>query len=80
MDRDHEAQARRSQPSWRLWALGLAVLLIIIFVAQNSQRVEVKFLFVDTTTPLIFALLIAAVLGAVVGYFGPVVRRHRRGD
>jgi uncharacterized integral membrane protein len=54
------------------------VLLVVILIAQNSQEVKVKFLFVDTTTPLIFALLIAAVLGAVIGYVGPLVQRHRR--
>jgi uncharacterized integral membrane protein len=66
--------------SWRPWALGVAVLLVLILILQNSQDVEVKFLFVDTTTPLIFALLIAAVLGAVIGYVAPLVRRHRSGE
>jgi uncharacterized integral membrane protein len=71
-----QPQARKS--SWRPWALGVAVLLVLILIFQNSQEVKVKFLFIDTTTPLIFALLIAAVLGAVIGYVGPLVRRHRR--
>jgi len=71
-----QPQARKS--SWRPWALGIAVLLVLILIFQNSQDVKVKFLFIDTTTPLIFALLIAAVLGAVIGYVGPLVRRHRR--
>ncbi|HXE99834.1 MAG TPA: LapA family protein [Solirubrobacterales bacterium] len=71
-----QPQARKS--SWRPWALGIAVLLVLILIFQNSQEVKVEFLFIDTTTPLIFALLIAAVLGAVIGYVGPLVRRHRR--
>lgn len=66
--------------SWRPWALGIAVLLALILIFQNSQDVKVKFLFVDTTTPLIFALLIATVLGAVIGYVAPLVRRHRSGE
>jgi uncharacterized integral membrane protein len=75
-----ELQPQVKKSSWRQWALGVAVLLVVILIAQNSQQVKVKFLFVDTTTPLIFALLIAAVLGAVIGYVGPLVRRHRSGD
>jgi uncharacterized integral membrane protein len=73
-----QLQPRREQRNWRAWALGIAILLVIIFIAENSQRVKVTFLFVDTTTPLIFALLIATVLGIVIGYVGPLVREHRR--
>ena len=73
-----ELQPEPKKSSWRPWALGVAVLLVLILIIQNSQEVKVKFLFIDTTTPLIFALLIAAILGAVIGYVGPVVRRHRR--
>jgi uncharacterized integral membrane protein len=75
-----ELQPQVKKSSWRPWALGVAVLLVLILIAQNSQEVKVKFLFVDTTTPLIFALLIAAILGAVIGYVGPLVRRHRGGE
>jgi uncharacterized integral membrane protein len=73
-----ELQPQVKKSSWRPWALGVAVLLVLILIAQNSQEVKVKFLFVDTTTPLIFALLIAAILGAVIGYVGPLVRRRGR--
>ena len=75
-----ELQSQVKSRSWRSWALGVAVLLVVIFIAENSQEVEVKFLFVNTTTPLIFALLIAALLGAVIGYVAPLVRRHRSGE
>jgi uncharacterized integral membrane protein len=75
-----ELQPQVKKSSWRPWALGVAVLLVLILIAQNSQEVKVKFLFVDTTTPLIFALLLAAVLGAVIGFVGPLVRRRRDGD
>ena len=73
----HDLGQQPKQRKWRNWALGIAVVVAIIFIAQNSQSVKVKFLFVDTTTPLIFALLIAVLLGAVIGYVLPLVRRHR---
>jgi uncharacterized integral membrane protein len=73
----HDLGRQPKQRNWRNWALGIAVLVAIIFIAQNAQRVEVQFLFVDTTTPLIFALLIAIMLGIVIGYVFPLVRRRR---
>jgi uncharacterized integral membrane protein len=78
MAEPHDLQPQAKQRNWRGWALGVAVVLALIFILQNSQKVKVKFLFIDTTTPLIFALLIAAILGAVIGYVGPLVRERGR--
>jgi len=69
-------QAERRN-SWRPWVLGIAVLLLLIVILQNAQEVRVDFLFVNTTTPLIFALAIAGLLGAVIGWLAPHVRRGR---
>jgi uncharacterized integral membrane protein len=73
-------EVRREGTNWRQWALWIAILLIAIIAVQNSQEVDVDFLFVNTTAPLIVALLLAAVLGAAVGYLAPVLRRHRRAE
>ena len=80
MERSEGLQQGAKRHGWRPWALGIALILVIIIVAQNSQKVPVDILFIHTTMPLIIALLIAAVLGAVIGYVGPLVRRHRRAD
>jgi uncharacterized integral membrane protein len=64
--------------SWKLWAGVIALIVLIIFVVQNSQEVEVDFLFTTTSTPLIFALVFAGVLGALVGWLLPRVLRGRR--
>jgi uncharacterized integral membrane protein len=68
---------RSGGSNWKHWAIGTVVLLLIIFVAQNAQKVEVHFFFAKTQTPLIFALLIAVVLGVLVGWLVPRVRRDR---
>lgn len=74
------SRKNQSGSNWRQWLLGIALLLIAIICLQNAQEVEMDILFIHTTAPLIAALLIAAVLGAVVGYVGPVMRRHRRSE
>lgn len=66
--------------SWKLWAIGIAVVLLVIFIAENSQEVEIRFLFVETQTPLIFGLLLAGILGFLIGWLAPIVRRGRRGE
>jgi uncharacterized integral membrane protein len=63
--------------NWRTWALLVAALLLVIVIAQNSQKVQVDLLFVHTTTPLIFALALAGILGALIGWLAPHVRRGR---
>lgn len=51
--------------------------LLIIFVAQNAQKVEVHFFFATVQAPLVFALLIAVVLGVLVGWLVPRLRQGR---
>lgn len=68
----------RKPINWRAWITGLIVLLIVIVCLQNSQKVSVEVLFASFNAPLILVLAIFAVLGALVGYIAPVVRRHRR--
>jgi uncharacterized integral membrane protein len=75
-----DLQPQRKGTNWRAWGLGILVVLVIIFIAQNSQSVRVKFLFIDASMPLILALVITTLLGIVIGYFGPIVRRSRRDE
>ena len=62
----------------RLYLAIGAVILAAIFILQNSQEVEVKFFFSTSQTPLIFALLLAAGLGFVIGLGLPRFRTPRR--
>lgn len=71
-------ETRREGTNWRHWAIGTVLTLLAIIALQNSQEVQVEILFVETNAPLIAILLIAAALGAAIGYLAPVLRRHRR--
>jgi uncharacterized integral membrane protein len=74
----HEGAPRQEGRGWRAYVLGIAIVVLLIFFVQNAQKVEVDFLFTETHTPLIFALLIAGALGALIGWVLPHVRRSRR--
>jgi uncharacterized integral membrane protein len=58
----------------RFWIGVAAAVLGGIFLIQNAQSVKVDFLFSSTKTPLIFALLIAGLLGFVIGLALPRFR------
>ena len=66
----------KKQRGARFWILVATIVIAAVFILQNSQKVEVKFFFSTTTIPLIFALLLAAVLGFIIGLALPRFRRH----
>ena len=77
---DDERQPRTSHRRGARFYVWIAVIVVTaIFILQNSQQVKVKFFFATTTMPLIFALLIAAVLGFIIGLALPRFQRHDRG-
>ena len=59
-------------------ASGVGVALLLAFVLQNSNKVEVHVLFWTFTWPLWLVIIIAAALGALVWFGAGVLRRHRR--
>jgi len=46
--------------------LGLVLILLVVLILQNTQQVEVSFLWGEGTPPLAAALLIAAAGGILV--------------
>lgn len=64
--------------NWRAWMIGILVALAVIVALQNAQDADLDILFISTTAPLIVILLVFLGIGAVIGYVGPLVRRHRR--
>ncbi len=68
----------KKQVNWRAWLVGVLVALVLIVALQNSQQVSFEVLFASFNAPLIVVILVAAALGALIGYIAPLVRRHRR--
>jgi uncharacterized integral membrane protein len=63
---------------------GGAILLLILaaalisFIIQNTQDVQIEWLWFDASWPLWLIVLISAVLGAAIWFFAGVLRRHQR--
>lgn len=55
---------------------GVGVLLIFIF--QNTEDVQFKFLFLEFTWPMWLYTIVVALVGALVWFGLGVMRRHRR--
>jgi uncharacterized integral membrane protein len=76
-------QIARSRPK-RAWiGLGAAsavLLLLIIFIAQNTARADVSFLGLSGSLPLAAALLAAALAGAVLTAVVGLTRLRRARD
>jgi uncharacterized integral membrane protein len=66
--------------NWRAWLVGGLVALVLIVALQNSQEASFDVLFASFQAPLIVVILLAAAIGALIGYVAPVMRRHRRAD
>ncbi len=73
-----EGMPKKEGRGWRVYVLAIAAFLLLILIVQNAQKVTVDFLFVETETPLIVALVIAGALGAVIGWALPHFRRGRK--
>src|SRR5438132_5021585 len=58
----------------------LVLVLLIVFVIRNSQRVSVDFILIQGHFRLIWVIVICSILGGVVGYLlgRPSRGRHQR--
>jgi uncharacterized integral membrane protein len=57
---------RTSAVWFGVWAGAVALILLIVFVAQNTGTVRLSFLWMQGQIPLALAILIAGVCGALV--------------
>lgn len=54
----------------RLIGAGIAIVLAVIFVFENTKHVRIRFLIPTAKAPLWAALLVSLALGILIGYFG----------
>ena len=73
---ERTAQTRRWLRLLILWA---AAVYAILFIAFNTHRAKIDFVFTSTKVSLIFLVLLALAVGFALGYFGAQLRRHRQG-
>ena len=72
---------RRERPSGKAIPLVIAAILLVIFVVQNLDRSDIDFLFWDADVAIALAIVVAAVLGFVIGWaFGRMRRRAKAPD
>lgn len=58
-------------------ALLIVVLLLAVFVLQNTQSTEIEFLVWSTSVPLAGALMLAAVLGGILAALVVYIRQRQ---
>jgi uncharacterized integral membrane protein len=68
---------RRALSGGAIASIG-GVALLVVFALQNTEKVQVSFLFWDFSWPLWLVIVMSAVLGALVWLGLGVLRRHRR--
>ncbi|MET9496526.1 LapA family protein [Streptomyces sp. NPDC006552] len=56
-------------------AVLLLVVLVLVFIFENTRRVQIRLLVPEVTMPLWMALAAVAVIGAVCGGYGVARRR-----
>lgn len=75
--RKHSVRLPRlpSRDAIRLGAALVSLLALVLFVLENARTVPVRFLLIEVDTWLAWALVVAAVLGFLVGLAWPWFRR-----
>jgi uncharacterized integral membrane protein len=56
----------------------VGVVLLVIFMIQNTDRITLTFLFWSFTWPLWLFTVVTALVGALIWFGVGVMRRHRR--
>jgi uncharacterized integral membrane protein len=76
MSRDDATRGRRIGPG--AIALIVGVVVLLIFVVQNTEDVRFEFLFLNFTWPMWLYTFVVALFGGLVWFGVEMVRRRRR--
>jgi uncharacterized integral membrane protein len=69
-----EGEVRSGGRGARFWLMLVLLALGFIFIAVNFQKVTIDFIVGETKAPLVVALVIAGLLGFVIGLILPRFR------
>lgn len=58
----------------KFWLFVLAAAVAVLFIVLNSKSVDINFIVATVNTSLVVALLVATLLGIIIGYLGPRFR------
>jgi uncharacterized integral membrane protein len=72
------AGAGEKRGNGRLILAGVVTVIALIFIFQNTNRVEITFLFFSVETATWVGFLVSLVLGALIGQALVSYRRRRR--
>ena len=67
----------------RLLLVGVAIVVAVVFMAQNNDQVELNFLFISVESRLWVGMFVTLLLGALLGQGVEALwdrRKRRRGD
>lgn len=62
----------------RLAVLAVGAVYAVLFIAFNTHRAKIDFVFASTRLSLIFLVLLALAIGFVLGVLATQLRRHRQ--
>jgi uncharacterized integral membrane protein len=71
---------RREGRGARFWFTVVLIAIGFVFVAVNFQKVTIDFVVGETKAPLVIALLIAGLIGFLIGLVLPRFRGHDGND
>ena len=71
-----EGQASSEGRGARFWLLVVLIVVGLVFIAVNFQKVTIDFIFAEANAPLVVALLISGGIGFLIGLAFPRMRRR----